>query len=133
MLILTPVIIYQIGYQIYFHNTTGRFDLSLPSFGASQSVRTCAENLKGASYAEDVHLEGDNSVKFKINYMFALSNRPSETGQVAWGQEGNATWSWASKYIDNDVKARCQGPVTVNYDLSFVKNLFHGSTVIPKP
>ncbi len=134
--ITLPIVIYQIGYQIYFHDVTGRYDLSvlkMPSFGASKSVKMCAESLKQASYAKDVHLEGNDLVKFEVDYMFTLNNRPSELGQVEWGKEGIATWSWASKYVDNDVRGRCQGPVTVDYSYSFVKNRFHGSTVIAKP
>jgi len=134
--ITLPIAIYQIGYQIYFHDVTGRYDLSvlkIPSFGASKSVKMCAENLKQTPYAKDVHIEGDDLVKFEIDYTFTLNNRPSELGQVAWGQEGIATWGWASKYVDNAVKATCQGPVTVNYSYSFVKNRFHGSTVVLKP
>lgn len=107
-------------------------DLSLPKiqFGTSKSVELCAEYLKQTSYAENVSIN-EGVIHFYVDYKFTLDNGPS-TYNVAWGQQGNVMWSWVNQYVSNDVKSRCQGPVTVNYTYMYVKHMFKGTVVVPE-
>jgi hypothetical protein len=140
VLLLSIPVLWFVGHQNYSYQSTGQFDwslprikLGLPEFGTPKSVQLCADYLKETSYADRVSIE-DRTITFFVEEkgidFSSLKPYPDSTSAAGdikyWNERPGAMWNVINKHISNDIKSRCQAPVTANYTYYYVKKRFTG-------
>jgi len=143
-LLLSIPVFWFIGHQNYSYQSTGGFDWSLPrikfglpEFGTPKSVQQCADYLKEVPYASNVNIK-DGTISFSVeekgidfSSLQSYPVNPSSADITKYEEERpSAMWRIINEYASNDIKSKCQAPVTVNYTYYYVKVRFTGQVVL---